>query len=143
MSRSSGDPTHLGACTSSAQEMLGRAQRRVPAVEGRVIGKQMPLALGYVRRYPWMSDREYGVLQQRLAEAARQAGYTLGTVHAEDLPTDPQAFEILLASTRDLNVRAVIIPTKAHLGRWDRIGSKYEQLRRTTSAEIIVIDASP
>jgi hypothetical protein len=90
-----------------------------------------------------MADCEYGVLQQRLAETARQAGYVLGTVHVEDLPTDPEAFEALLASARDFNVRAVIIPTKAHLGRWDQVGSKYEQLRRATSAEIIVIGASP
>ncbi|WP_328522908.1 hypothetical protein [Kribbella sp. NBC_00359] len=87
-----------------------------------------------------MPDREYGLLQQRLATAAQHAGYTLGAIHVEELPTDPRAFEALLDSVADLDIRAVIIPTKVHLGRWERRGSKYEQLRRSTSAEIIVLD---
>lgn len=101
---------------------------------------QMPLAVAYVRRYPWMPDREYSILWRRLATAAQHAGYMLGVTHVEELPTDPRAFEALLQSVAEPDVRAVIIPSKAHLGRWDQPGSKYEQLRRSTSAEIIVLD---
>ena len=108
-----------------------------------MISRPMPLALGYVRRYPGMSECEYGDIQHRLADAAREAGHTLGTIHVEELPTDPQAFDALLAAVKELNVRAVVIPTKAHLGRWDLDGSKYEHLRRATAAEIIVAGTAP
>jgi hypothetical protein len=108
-----------------------------------VIGQAMPLALGYARRYPGMTDRELGDLQQRLAVAARQRGYVLGTVHLEELPTDPRAFDDLLASLGELKVRAVIIPSKAHLGSWDSADSKYDQLRRRATAEVIVLDSIP
>lgn len=123
----------------SSEVELG--QREVPALDGRgplVIIRPRPLALGYVRRYPWMPADEFGQLQLNLALAARASGHTLGRIHVEELPTDPQAFEALLASVTDLGVRAVVVPTWAHLGRWDRAGSKYEQLRRLTSAEIVV-----
>jgi hypothetical protein len=103
----------------------------------------MPLALGYVRRYPWMTDREYGEVQERLAVAARRAGHTLGTIHVEEMPTDPKAFEALLAAVAELDVRAVLIPSKAHLGCWENSDSKYERLRRVTTAEIIVAASSP
>lgn len=138
----SGHPTRLDTVPFPAQDIVGRGQREVPALDGRglMIGEPMPLALAYVRRYPWMPDREYGLLQLRLAVAAREAGYTLGTIHVEELPTDPRAFEGLLTTVTQLDVRAVIVPSKAHLGRWDHTASKYEQLRRATSAEIIVLD---
>jgi hypothetical protein len=90
-----------------------------------------------------MTELEYGEAQERLAAAARLAGHTLGTIHVEEMPTDPQAFEALLAAVTDLNVRAVIIPSQAHLGCWENSGSKYERLRRVTSAEIIVAPAGP
>ncbi|MFI7067068.1 hypothetical protein ACIBL3_39140 [Kribbella sp. NPDC050124] len=89
-----------------------------------------------------MLEREFELLHQRLATAAAHAGYSLGTVHVEELPTDPQAFEALLTSVVDLGARAVIVPSRAHLGCWERKESKYEQLRRSTSAEIIVLDPS-
>ena len=108
-----------------------------------MIGRPMPLALGYLRRYPWMTELEYGEVQERLAIAARRAGHTLTTIHVEELPTDPQAFEALLAAVTELDVRAVIVPSKAHLGRWGNSDSKYERLRRVTSAEIIVATANP
>jgi hypothetical protein len=108
-----------------------------------VIGGRMPVVLGYVRRYPWMTESEFGETQHRLALVARQHGRTLGTVHVEDLPTEPQAFEALLDSLTELAVPAVIIPSRAHLGRWDQAGSKYELLRRATAAEIIVADGAP
>ena len=78
-----------------------------------------------------------------IAVAAREAGHTLGTIHVEELATDPQAFDALLADVKELNVRAVVIPTKVHLGRWDLTGSESEQLRRATSAEIIVAGTVP
>jgi hypothetical protein len=90
-----------------------------------------------------MSAREYGDIQHRLAAAAREAGHTLGTIHVEELSTDPQAFEALLAAVNDLDVRAVIIPTRFHLGRWDLKDSKYEQLRRATAVEIIIARRVP
>lgn len=108
-----------------------------------MIGERMPVVLGYVRKYPGMSDREAGELQIRLAAVARHHGRTLGTVHVEELPTDPQAFEGLLASLQKLSAPAVIVPSKAHLGRWDHAGSKYDVLQRTTKAEVIVADSSP
>ena len=124
---------------------MGQAQREVPALDGRLSlmpRADMPLAVAYVRRYPWMPDREYNLLWRRLATAAQHAGYTLGVTHVEELPTDPRAFEALLESVAAPDIRAVIIPSKAHLGNWEQPGSKYEQLRRSTSAEIIVLDPS-
>lgn len=108
-----------------------------------MIRPAQPLALGYIRRYPGMTAREYGDTQHRLAVAAREAGHTLGTIHVEELSTDPQAFEALLAAVNELDVRAVIIPTRFHLGRWDLRESKYEQLRRATTAEIIIAQRVP
>ncbi|MEV0792591.1 hypothetical protein [Kribbella sp. NPDC050459] len=87
-----------------------------------------------------MHDHEYGLLHRRLTTAAEQAGYALGAIHVEELPTDPRAFEALLKSVAAPDIGAVIIPSKAHLGRWEQMGSKYEQLRRSTTAEIIVLD---
>jgi hypothetical protein len=95
-----------------------------------------------MRRYPWMKDHELGEVQQSLADAARQRGYTLGTIHVEELPTEPQAFDALLASASELEVRAVIVPSRAHLGSWDSANSKYEQLRRRTTAEVVVVDST-
>lgn len=98
----------------------------------------MPVIPGYVRRYPWMSDRELGQLQQRLAEVARRHDRTLGTVYVEELPTDPKAFEELLVSVKDLEAPAVIVPSRAHLGRWDIPDSKYQQLQQVATTEVIV-----
>lgn len=118
---------------------------RLVVTEGGLdmIGRPMPLALGYIRRYPWMTDDELGSVQMALAATARRRGYTLGTVHLEELPTDPQAFDALLASLDELEVRAVLIPSKAHLGPWDSADSKYERLRQRTTAEVVVLDPSP
>jgi hypothetical protein len=100
----------------------------------------MPVAPGYIRRYPSMTDGELGDLQQLLAKVARQHGRTLGTVYVEDLPTDPRAFQRLLASINDLDAPAVIVPSKAHLGRWDLEGSKYHLLQQVTETEVIIAD---
>ena len=95
---------------------------------------------GYIRRYPTMSDRELGEVQQQLADVARRHGRTLGTVYVEDLPTDPSAFQQLLASIKDLDSPAVIVPSRAHLGRWDLEGSKYHLLQQVTETEVIIAD---
>ncbi|TCC52145.1 hypothetical protein E0H73_40120 [Kribbella pittospori] len=87
-----------------------------------------------------MNDVELGQVQHHLAEVARRHGRTLGTVHVEELPTDPEAFNVLLASLAHLDVPAVIIPTKAHLGRWDLRGSKYDLLQQVAKAEVIVAE---
>jgi hypothetical protein len=105
-----------------------------------VIGQRLPVVPGYVRRYPWMTDHEFGALQHHLAEVARQHGRTLGTVYVEELPTDPKAFNALLASLKKLDVPAVIIPSKAHLGRWDLAGSKYDQLQQVAETKVIIAD---
>ncbi|MGY4769764.1 hypothetical protein ACXC9Q_22830 (plasmid) [Kribbella sp. CWNU-51] len=88
-----------------------------------------------------MDDRELGELQQRLAEVARRHGRTLGTVYVEELPTDPQAFEVLLAALNELDMPAVIVPSKAHLGRWDLAGSKYNRLQQIVKTEVIIADS--
>jgi len=75
-----------------------------------MIGPARRLALGYLRWYPLMSPTELGRWQQRMAETATTRGLVLGTVHVEELPTQPQAFEALLASIRALDVAAVIVP---------------------------------
>ncbi|TCM49425.1 hypothetical protein EV648_103700 [Kribbella sp. VKM Ac-2568] len=98
----------------------------------------MPLVLGYMRRYPFMPDHEVGQMQQHLAAIARENGYTLGTVHVEELPTDPLAFETLLAAIRDLRAPAVIVPTSAHLGRADDPGSRWRLLQHETEVRILV-----
>ncbi|GAB2679312.1 hypothetical protein [Kribbella swartbergensis] len=88
-----------------------------------------------------MRDRDLGEVQQRLAEVAKQHGRTLGTVYVEELPTDPQAFEALLASLKDLDAPAVIIPSKAHFGRWDLAGSKYDLLQQqVANTQVIIAD---
>jgi hypothetical protein len=102
----------------------------------------LPVILGYVRRYPWMSEQELGELHQRLAEVARHHGRTLGTVHVEELPTDPEAFEALLAATRQMAAPAVVIPSKAHLGRWDLAGSKYDLLQQAAETQVIIAHRS-
>jgi hypothetical protein len=98
----------------------------------------MPLVLGYMRRYPFMPDHEVGQMQQHLAATARAHGYTLGTVHVEELPTDPLAFETLLAAVKDLRAPAVIVPTGAHLGRADDPGSRWRLLQYETDVRILV-----
>ncbi|MEV0283515.1 hypothetical protein AB0H36_05275 [Kribbella sp. NPDC050820] len=108
-----------------------------------MIGRRFPVAPGYVRRYPGLSARELGELQRRLAEVAKRHGRTLGTVYVEELPSDPKAFEELLVSLKRLDAPAVVIPSKAHLGRWDLPGSKYEQLQQSTETKVIVADQSP
>jgi hypothetical protein len=85
-----------------------------------------------------MTERELGEVQQRLVEVARQHGRTLGTVYVEELPTDPRAFNALLASLKELDTPAVIIPSKAHLGRWDLKGSKYHQLQQVAETKVII-----
>jgi hypothetical protein len=85
-----------------------------------------------------MGDHELGELQQHLADVARQRGRTLGTVYVEELPTDPAAFTALLASLKDLDTPALIIPSKAHLGRWDLAGSKYNLLQQVAKTEVII-----
>jgi hypothetical protein len=87
-----------------------------------------------------MKDDEFGALQQHLADVARQHGRTLGTVYVEELPTDPSAFNAMLASLKDFEVPAVIIPSKAHLGRWDLAGSKYDQLQQVAETKVIIAD---
>ncbi|MFG1626220.1 hypothetical protein [Kribbella sp. NPDC049227] len=87
-----------------------------------------------------MNDDDLGGLQQRLAEVASQHGRTLGTVYVEDLLTDPEAFNVLLSCVKDLDAPAVIVPSKAHLGRWDLADSKYSQLQQVVTTEVIVAD---
>lgn len=105
-----------------------------------MIGQRLPVIPGYVRRYPWMKDHEFGELQQHLAEVARQHGRTLGTVYVEEFPTEPEAFNALLASMKELDAPAVIVPSKAHLGRWDLAGSKYDQLQQVAETKVIIAD---
>lgn len=93
-----------------------------------MIGRPMPLALGYVHRECSLRESENGRVQQLLAEAARLQGYTLGTVHADDALTDPAGFDVLLETARGLGVGAVIVPTLAVLGPRDDPQSKLSLL---------------
>jgi hypothetical protein len=42
-----------------------------------VIGPASPLALGYMRKYPLMSETEVARVQAGLAECARRGGYNV------------------------------------------------------------------
>jgi hypothetical protein len=89
----------------------------------------MPLALGYLHRECSLRHFDIGEAQQRLAEAARLQGCTLGTVHSDDVLTDPGGFGVLLETARSLGVGAVIVPTLAVLGSRDDPRSKLNRLR--------------
>jgi hypothetical protein len=108
-----------------------------------MIGAARRLALGYLRWYPLMSPTELGQWQQRMAETATTRGLVLGTVHVEELPTQPRAFEALLASIRALDVAAVIVPTPIHLGARDEPGSPWNRLSLDTGVEVVFTDSSP
>jgi hypothetical protein len=108
-----------------------------------VIGPASPLALGYMRKYPLMSEAEVARVQASLAECARRSGYTLGTVHMEELHSDPKAFLEAVAAINLYDVAVVIVPTFAHLGDPGSPGSKRAQLDRETRARVLIVDSSP
>jgi hypothetical protein len=105
-----------------------------------VIGPAYPLALGYMRRYPLMLCDEVAATQQALAACARSSGYTLGTVHIEDLLTDPKAFLDLVAAINLFEIPAVVIPSAAHLGDPTVPESKRAYFERETNARVFVAD---
>jgi hypothetical protein len=108
-----------------------------------VIGPASPLALGYMRKYPLMSETEVGRVQASLADCARRCGYTLGTVHVEELDSDPKAFLQAVAAINLFNIAAVVVPTFAHLGDPRTPGSKRAELDRETRARVLIADSSP
>ena len=101
------------------------------------------LALGYLRRFPLMSALELGALQQRMATTASARRLVLGTVHVEELPTQPQAFAELLTSVRALDVAAVIVPTLIHIGDRDAPGTLWNQLWLAARVEVVFTGPSP
>ena len=101
------------------------------------------LALGYLRRFPLMSALELGDWQQRMATTASARGLVLGTVHVEELPTQPQAFAELLASVRALDVTAVIVPTLIHIGDRDEPGTLWTHLWLAARVEVAFTGPSP
>ncbi|MDX6241993.1 MAG: hypothetical protein QOG10_6864 [Kribbellaceae bacterium] len=108
-----------------------------------VIGQPMPVVLGYMRKYPLMTDAEVARTQRHLAEYARDRGYTLGTIYIENLETDPKAFKELLEGVNRIQAPAVVVPTSIHLGKIDCGESKWAQLRQATRAHVLVAGASP
>jgi hypothetical protein len=108
-----------------------------------VIGQASPLALGYMRKYPLMSETEVARVQASLAECARRSGYTLGTVHMEELHSDPKAFFEAVAAINLYDIAAVVVPTFAHLGNPRTPGSKRAHLDRETRARVLIADSSP
>ena len=105
-----------------------------------MIPHPMPVVPGYMRRYPGMTSDELGEMQHRLAAAARKRGYVLGTVHVEELPTEPRAFDALLSYLKEVAVPAIVVPTFAHIGTINNPGSKYSKLRSETTAEIVIAE---
>ncbi|WP_344164984.1 hypothetical protein [Kribbella yunnanensis] len=105
-----------------------------------VIQSAYPLALGYMRRYPLMRVDEVARTQEGLASYARRNGFTLGTVHVEDLLTDPQAFLEMVAAINLFEIPAVVIPTAAHLGNPVVPESKRAYFDRETKARVLVAD---
>jgi hypothetical protein len=99
-----------------------------------------PLALGYMRRYPLMRVDEVARTQEALADHARRNGFTLGTVHVEDLLTDPQAFLEMVAAINLFDIQAVVIPTAAHLGDPVVPESKRAYFDRETKAQVLVVE---
>lgn len=108
-----------------------------------MIGTPGRLALGYLRRHLLMSPAELGGCQQRMAELASSRGYVLGTVHVDELHTQPQAFEDLLASIQTLDVAVVIVPSPTHIGDQSVPGSLWNRLWLDTGAEVVFTDPSP
>jgi hypothetical protein len=105
-----------------------------------VIGPAYPLALGYMRRYPLMRDDEVAGTQQALAACARRNGFTLGTVHVEDVLTDPKAFLDLVAAINLFEISAVVVPTATHLGDPAAPQSKRAYFDRETNACVVIAD---
>lgn len=103
-------------------------------------GPEQPLALGYMRRYPLMRDGEVARTQEILAACARRNGYTLGTVHIEDVSTDPTAFLELVAAINLFSIPAVVIPSAAHLGNPASPESKRAYFDRETSAQVFIAE---
>jgi hypothetical protein len=97
------------------------------------------LALGYVRKYPGLTVRTIDQLRQRLSKCAEANGYRLLEVHIEERQTDPTAFFALIASIAATGAEAVVVPTRAHLGREQIQDSKITHLRRTTNAEVLIL----
>ena len=108
-----------------------------------VIAPARPLAVGYMRKYPLMSETEVGRVQASLSDCARRGGYTLGTVHVEDLHSDPKAFLEAVAAINLFDVAAMVVPTFAHLGDLRDPGSKRAHLDRETRARVLIADSSP
>jgi hypothetical protein len=107
-----------------------------------VIGPAYPLALGYMRRYPLMREDEVGRTREVLATCARNNGHTLGTVHIEDILTDPKAFLDLVAAINLFEIPAVVIPSAAHLGDPTAPESKWAYFERETSARVFIVDST-
>ena len=103
-----------------------------------MIGPAYPLALGYMRRYPLMRDDEVARTQEALAACARSNGHTLGTVHIEDILTDPKAFLDLVAAINLFEIPAVVIPSAAHLGDAKAPESKRAYFDRETRARVFI-----
>jgi hypothetical protein len=73
------------------------------------------LAVGYMRKYPLMSEPEVARVKASLANCAHRGGYTTGTVHIEELHSDPKAFLEAVAAINLFHIAAVVVPTFAHL----------------------------
>jgi hypothetical protein len=106
-----------------------------------VIGPASPLALGYMRKYPLMTETEVGRVQASLAECARRGGYILGTVHVEELHSDPKAFFEAVAAINIFDIAALVVPTFAHLGDPRTPESKRAHLDRETRARVLIADS--
>jgi nucleotide-binding universal stress UspA family protein len=102
-----------------------------------------PLLLGYLRKYPTMSDAELELAKKRLAEFAEREGFALGTVYVEHLHNDPAAFDALIEAANRYEVTAVVVPTAIHLSPVGALQSKKARLERETGARVLIAGSRP
>ncbi len=100
------------------------------------------LAVGYVRKYPAMTQGELARAKAQIAAAATQRGFVLRQVFVEEMATDPAAFDALIKVARRRKAAAVIVLAQVHLSAVGGGETKLQRLHRETGAHALVVGGS-
>jgi hypothetical protein len=96
-----------------------------------------PLALGYIRRHPLMTDTELGGMRTRLSSFAEANGLRLGKTFVETKETAPTQFTAMVWEASMLSAVGVLAVVE-HL---EPLGGVKAHLEHYTRARLVLVKA--
>jgi len=102
-----------------------------------------PLALGYIRRHPLMTDPEQEGMRAALSSFADAGGLRLAEVYI-DTPATPSRYGAMVTAAQRMHAIVILVADPDHLGPLGGRAAVEANINTYTNARLIVIpDAGP